>query len=77
MSAMMRVKLRRDLRAVWPRLALMAAAIAVSLTTFAAVLFAWAASGRETTAAYASTEPASATILLDKPIAAARMAIFG
>ncbi|WP_203907523.1 ABC transporter permease [Rhizocola hellebori] len=70
----MRIKLRRDIRAVWPRLALMAAAIAVSLTTFAAVLFAWAASGRETGAAYASTEPASATILLDKPIAAGQMA---
>jgi len=71
---MLQVKLRRDLRAMWPRLALMVIAIAVSLTAFGAVLFAWAASARETAAAYASTEPASATILLDKPIAASQMA---
>ena len=45
----------------------MVVAIAVSLTMFGAVLLAWAAAGRETEAAYASTEPASATILLDRP----------
>lgn len=68
------VKLRRDLSAAWARLALMVIAISVSLTAFAAVLFAWAASARETASAYASTEPASATILLDKPISVAQMA---
>src|SRR5215218_9310312 len=70
----MLVKLRRDLRASWSRFALMVIAIAVSLTVFGGVLFAWAATGRETTGAYASTEPASATILLDRPIDAEQMA---
>ncbi len=70
----MAVKLRRDLRATWPRLALMVVAIAVALTAFAGVLFAWSASARETTSAYASTEPASATIVLDEAIDAGQMA---
>ncbi|NUT32065.1 MAG: hypothetical protein HOV79_03215, partial [Hamadaea sp.] len=73
MTAILWVKLARDLRAVWPRLALMVVAIAVSLAAFGSVLFAWSASKRETTAAYASTEPASATILLDAPADAARL----
>ena len=49
-------------------------AIAVSLTVFGGVLFAWAASGRETEHAYLSTEPASATIVLDEPIDVEQMA---
>jgi putative ABC transport system permease protein len=73
-SSLLRVKLRRDLRATWPRLALMVVAIAVSLTVFGGVLSAWATMGRETERAYMSTEPASATILLDKGIDAERMA---
>jgi putative ABC transport system permease protein len=52
----------------------MVVAIAVSLTVFGGVLFAWSASGRETGAAYMGTEPASATILLDKPVDANTMA---
>jgi len=71
---MLTVKLRRDLRATWPRLALMVIAIAVSLTVFGGVLAAWAATGRETSRAYMSTEPASATILLEKAIDAEQMA---
>jgi putative ABC transport system permease protein len=74
MSMLMAVKLRRDLRASWSRFALMVVAVAISLTAFGGVLFAWAASGRETSRAYTSTEPASATILLDRPIDAGRMA---
>ncbi len=70
----MTVKLRRDLRATWSRFLLMVIAIAVSLTMFGGVLFAWAASGRETSSAYLSTEPASATILLDQAIDAEQMA---
>jgi putative ABC transport system permease protein len=73
-SSLLRVKLRRDLRATWPRLALMVIAIAVSLTVFGGVLSAWATMSRETEQAYMSTEPASATILLDKGIDAERMA---
>jgi putative ABC transport system permease protein len=70
----MAVKLRRDLRASWSRFALMVVAIAISLTAFGGVLFAWAAAARETGNAYQSTEPASATIVLDRPIDAGRMA---
>jgi len=74
MTSLLTVKLRRDLRASWSRFLLMVIAIAISLTTFAAVLFAWAAAGRETSGAYVSTEPASATFLLDEAINAAQMA---
>jgi putative ABC transport system permease protein len=74
MTGLLTVKLRRDLRAMWSRFLLMVVAIAVSLTAFGAVLFAWATSGRETSGAYASTAPASATIVLDEAIDAQRMA---
>jgi putative ABC transport system permease protein len=73
-TSMLAVKLRRDLRASWPRLALMVIAIAISLTVFGGVLFAWAATGRESSQAYMASEPASATILLDRPIEVERMA---
>jgi putative ABC transport system permease protein len=72
-TSLLTVKLRRDLRATWPRLALMAVAIAVSLTVFSAVLYAWSTISRETERAYLGTEPASATILLDRPIDEDRM----
>jgi putative ABC transport system permease protein len=73
-TPLLRVKLRRDLRATWPRLALMVIAIAISLTVFGGVLATWAAAGRESSRAYMSTEPASATILLDRPIDAEQLA---
>jgi putative ABC transport system permease protein len=73
MSSLLTVKLRRDLRATCPRLLMMVIAIAVSLTAFGGVLFAWAASGRETSNAYLSTEPASATVLLDQAIGVEQM----
>jgi putative ABC transport system permease protein len=74
MTSLMAVKLGRDLRASWSRFVLMVAAIAVSLTAFGGILFAWASIGRETSGAYMRTEPASATIVLDRPIDAGRMA---
>ena len=74
MTSLLTVKLGRDLRASWSRFLMMAIAIAVSLTAFGAVLFAWAASGRATRSAYSSTQPASATILLDRSIDTERMA---
>ena len=74
MSGLLTVKLRRDLRGSWSRFALMVVAIAVSLTVFGGVLYAWGAMGRESNRAYMSTEPASATILLDKAIDAERLA---
>lgn len=72
---MLGTKLRRDLRASWSRFLLMAVAIAVTLTAVGAVLFAWAAGARETRSAYMSTEPASATILLDRAIDAEQMTL--
>jgi putative ABC transport system permease protein len=70
----LRVKLRRDLRADASRFVLMTAAVAISLTVFGGVLSAWAAIGRETEAAYVGTGPASATILLDRGVDAEAMA---
>jgi putative ABC transport system permease protein len=67
-------KLWRDLRASSSRLLLMVVAIAVSLTVLGGVLFAWSAIGRQTRSAYLGTEPASATIVLDRPVDAERMA---
>ena len=74
MTGLLTVKLRRDLRAAWPRFLLMVIAIAVSLTVFGGVLGAWAAAAREIPRAYRSTEPASATILLDRPVGAEQLA---
>ncbi|MFI0452739.1 FtsX-like permease family protein [Actinomadura sp. 6N118] len=74
MTGLMAVKLLRDLRAARGRLALMVIAIAVSLTVFGGMLAGWASIGRETSGAYMSTEPASATIVLDKPVDADQMA---
>jgi putative ABC transport system permease protein len=74
MTSLLAVKLGRDLRASWSRFVLMVVAIAVSLTVFGGVLFAWASIGRETSGAYMSTQPASATIVLDKGVDAEQMA---
>ncbi|GEM35365.1 hypothetical protein NN3_63720 [Nocardia neocaledoniensis NBRC 108232] len=74
MSNLMAVKVRRDLRANWSRLALMVVAITVSLMVFGGVLCGWATTGRETSGAYMSTDPASATILLDEGVKADAMA---
>ncbi|MGH3735179.1 MAG: ABC transporter permease [Micromonosporaceae bacterium] len=68
------IKLRRDLRATWVRLTLMVVAIAVSLTAFGGVLFAWSTISRETERSYLGTEPASATIRLGSGLDADRMA---
>ena len=74
MRSMLAVKLRRDLRATWPRVVMMVVAIAVGLTLFGAVLYAWSTISRETEKAYLSTEPASATILLDRGVDTEQMA---
>jgi putative ABC transport system permease protein len=72
-TSLLTIKLRRDLRATWPRIVLMVVAIAVSLTVFGAVLFAWSILGRESERAYLSTGPASATIRFGPAIDAAEM----
>jgi putative ABC transport system permease protein len=69
----MRVKLWRDIRASRSRFVLMVVAVAVSLTVFGGVLFAWAAVGRETSGAYLGTEPASATIVLEQGVSVDQM----
>ena len=74
MTHLLTVKLQRDLRAAWSRLLMMVIAIAVSLAVFGGVFYAWTVMGRETTNAYMGTQPASATILLDKPVTAGEMA---
>ncbi|MEV0288709.1 ABC transporter permease [Kribbella sp. NPDC050820] len=78
MSGLLRRKLRRDVRTNWSRFALMVVALVVSLTVFSGMLFAWSSIGRETSAAYLRTEPASATIVfaegLDEPAMAAAVA---
>jgi putative ABC transport system permease protein len=74
-TSLLTVKLRRDLRATWPRILMMVVAIAVSLTVFSAVLYTWSASARETQQAYLSTEPASATIRFGPAIDAEEMAV--
>jgi putative ABC transport system permease protein len=73
-SSLLTVKLRRDVRATWPRIALMVAAITVSLTAFGSVLYAWSTIDREVERAYLSTEPASATIRFGPGIEAGQMA---
>jgi putative ABC transport system permease protein len=73
-SGLLAVKLRRDLRATWSRMLLMAVAIAVSLTVFSTVLYAWSVISRETDRAYLSTGPASATIRFGPAIDAEQMA---
>jgi putative ABC transport system permease protein len=74
MTRLLAVKLLRDVRASLSRIGLMAAAIATSLTVFGSMLLAFTVLGRETSAAYMGTQPASATIILEEPIDAERMA---
>ena len=74
MSSLLAVKLRRDLRATWPRVLMMVVAFAVSLTVFSGMLYSWSTARREIPRAYLGTEPASATIVLDRPIGADKMA---
>jgi putative ABC transport system permease protein len=75
MTSLLTVKLLRDLRATWARIALMVVAIAVSLTAFGTVVYAWSAISRETELAYLTTEPASATIRFGPAIDAEEMAL--
>jgi len=74
-TSLLTVKLRRDLRSTWARIFLMVVAIAVSLTVFSAVLYAWSTIARETEQAYLSTEPASATITFGPAIDGDEMAV--
>lgn len=74
MSRILLVKLLRDLRASMGRLVLMTVAIATSLTVFSAVLYTRTITDREIRQSYLSTNPAAASIQLEEPIEASRMA---
>ena len=67
------IKLRRDLATIWPRVILMILALAVTQTMFSGVIYTWGVAGREIRREYFATNPASATLLLEEHINAARM----
>lgn len=68
MTSLLLVKLRRDLRGNGPRIALMILAISISLIAFGAILYMRTVVDREISRAYLSTNPASATVLLDRAV---------
>jgi putative ABC transport system permease protein len=67
-------KLVRDLAAIRGRIVLMGVAVGVSLTVFGATLYAGTITAREFDRGYLSTNPASATLLLDKGVSPDRAA---
>jgi putative ABC transport system permease protein len=73
MSRLLLRKLGRDLRGAWSRIVLMVVAISVSLVVFSAVLYTRSITAREISTGYLSTNPASATILLDRGVDAERL----
>ena len=74
MTGLLWLKLRNDLHATWPRMVLMVVAISVSLVVFSAVLYTRGITAREISRAYLGTNPASATVVLDRDLDAAQMA---
>jgi len=74
MTPLLLTKLLRDLRATWDRIALMTLALCITLVMFSGVLYTWGVISRELPRAYVSTNPASATILLDRALDADEMA---
>lgn len=74
MTPLLLVKVLRDLWTARARFALMIVALAVSLTAFGAVLATRAIVGRETAASYLSTNPASATLVLERGLTAQQFA---
>src|SRR6266498_1523068 len=65
MTRLLFVKLLRDLRGTWARIVLMILALSITVVMFSAVLYIWCISARERPRDYLSTNPASATILLE------------
>ena len=65
MTRLLFVKLLRDLRGTWARIVLMILALSITVVMFSAVLYIWGISAREMPRDYLSTNPASATILLE------------
>ena len=75
MTPLLFIKLLRDLRAIWPRIVLMILAMSVTLVVFSGVLYTLGITGREMPRAYLSTNPASATILLERGLDTDRMEV--
>ena len=74
MTPLLFIKLLRDLRTIWDRIVLMILALSITLLMFSGVLYTWGITGREMPRAYLSTNPASATILLERRLNADEMA---
>ena len=74
MTRLLFIKLVRDMRATWPRLALMVVALGITLVAFSGILYTWGVTSREIPRAYLITNPASATILLEQRRDATEMA---
>src|SRR5262245_55847880 len=74
MTPLLFIKLLRDVRTTWPRIVLMIFAMSTALVMFSAVLYTRGVTGREMSRAYLSTNPASATILLERGLDADQMA---
>lgn len=66
MTRILFVKLARDLRTIWVRIVLMVVAMSITLVMFSAILYTWGVTSREIPRGYLSTNPASATILLER-----------
>jgi len=74
MTRLLFVKLLRDLRGTWARIVLMILALSITVAVFSAVLYIWGISSREMPRDYLSTNPASATLLLEGGLDADQMA---
>jgi len=74
MTPLLFTKLRRDMRAIWPRIVLMIIAMSITLMMFSAIVYTWGVSSREIRRAYLSTNPASATMLFERVLDAGQMA---
>lgn len=74
MTPLLFIKLLRDIRAIWPRIVLMIVAMSVTVIMFSAVLYTWGVTGRELSRAYVRTNPASATLLLERGLNADKIA---
>jgi putative ABC transport system permease protein len=74
MTRLLFVKLLRDLRGTWERIALMILAMSVTLVVLGGVLYTRGIVAREMPRAYLSTGPASATIHFEPALSAGQMA---
>src|SRR5262249_44359183 len=74
MTRLLFVKLLRDLRGTWARIVLMILALSITVVMFSAVLYIWGISAREMPRDYLSTNPASATLVLEQGVDPRQMA---